>query len=61
MRAVLTEFAMSRQRVVLSPRLRAVLGLVVAERERFPDLAQIYTGNAVRTRVSGCWRRISKP
>jgi AcrR family transcriptional regulator len=42
-RAVLTEFAMSRQRVVLSPRHRAVLGLVIAERERFPDLAQIYT------------------
>ena len=41
-RAVLTEFAMSRQRVVLSPRHRAVLGLVIAERERFPDLAQIY-------------------
>jgi AcrR family transcriptional regulator len=42
-RAVLTEFAMSRQRVVLSPRHRAVLGLVIAERERFPDLAQIYS------------------
>ena len=41
-RVVLTEFAVSRQRIVLSPRHRAVTGLVVAERERFPDLAQIY-------------------
>ena len=41
-RVVLTEFAVSRQRVVLSPRHRAVLGLVIAERDRFPDLAQIY-------------------
>ena len=41
-RLVLTEFAVSRQRVVLSPRHRAVLGLVLAERERFPDLARIY-------------------
>jgi AcrR family transcriptional regulator len=41
-RAVLTEFAISRQRVVLSPRHRAVIGLVVAERDRFPDLAAIY-------------------
>jgi AcrR family transcriptional regulator len=41
-RLVLTEFAISRQRVVLSPRHRAVLGLVLAERERFPDLAKIY-------------------
>jgi TetR/AcrR family transcriptional repressor of mexJK operon len=41
-RVVLTEFAVSRQRVVLSPRHRAVIGLVIAERERFPDLAQIY-------------------
>ena len=41
-RVVLTEFAVARQRVVLSPRHRAVLGLVVAERDRFPDLAQIY-------------------
>ena len=38
-RVVLTEFAVSRQRVVLSPRHRAVLGLVIAERDRFPDLA----------------------
>jgi AcrR family transcriptional regulator len=41
-RAVLTEFAVARQRVVLSPRHRAVVGLVVAERDRFPDLAEIY-------------------
>ncbi len=41
-RQVLTEFAIDRQRVVLAPRHRAVLGLVIAERERFPDLAQIY-------------------
>jgi AcrR family transcriptional regulator len=41
-RLVLTEFAVARQRVVLSPRHRAVVGLVVAERDRFPDLAEIY-------------------
>jgi AcrR family transcriptional regulator len=41
-RAVLTEFAVARQRVVLSVRHRSVLRLVIAERERFPDLAQIY-------------------
>jgi AcrR family transcriptional regulator len=41
-RVVLTEFGVSRQRIVLSPRHRDVTGLVVAERERFPDLAQIY-------------------
>jgi len=41
-RSVLTKFAVSRQRVVLSPRHRAVIGLVIAERDRFPDLAQIY-------------------
>ena len=41
-RLVLTEFAVRRQRVVLSARHRAVLGLVIAERDRFPDLAQIY-------------------
>jgi TetR/AcrR family transcriptional repressor of mexJK operon len=41
-RLVLTEFAVSRQRVVLSPRHRAVVGLVIAERDRFPDLAAIY-------------------
>jgi AcrR family transcriptional regulator len=41
-RIVLTEFAVHRQRVVLSARHRAVLRLVIAERDRFPDLAQIY-------------------
>jgi AcrR family transcriptional regulator len=41
-RMVLTEFAVARQHVVLAPRHRAALRLVVAERERFPDLAQIY-------------------
>lgn len=41
-RAVLTEFAVNRQRVVLMPRHRSVLRLVIAERERFPDLAEIY-------------------
>ena len=41
-RMVLTEFAVSRQRVVLSPHHRAVVGLVIAERDRFPDLAAIY-------------------
>jgi TetR/AcrR family transcriptional repressor of mexJK operon len=42
MRTVLTEFAVNRQRVVVSARFRAVLGLVVAERDRFPELAQTY-------------------
>jgi TetR/AcrR family transcriptional regulator of autoinduction and epiphytic fitness len=41
-RLVLTDFAISRQRVVLSPRHRAVVGLLIAERERFPELAAIY-------------------
>jgi AcrR family transcriptional regulator len=41
-RLVLTEFAVNRQRIVLSARHRAVLGLVIAERDRFPDLAHIY-------------------
>jgi TetR/AcrR family transcriptional regulator, mexJK operon transcriptional repressor len=41
-RLVLAQFAVNRQRIVLSPRHRAVLGLVIAERERFPDLAAIY-------------------
>lgn len=41
-RTVLTEFAVSRQRIVLSPRHRAVQRLVIAERDRFPDLARIY-------------------
>ena len=41
-RLVLLEFALNRMRVVLSPRHRAVIGLVIAERDRFPDLARIY-------------------
>jgi AcrR family transcriptional regulator len=41
-RVVLTEFAVSRQRIVLAPRHRAVVRLVIAERERFPDLAAMY-------------------
>jgi AcrR family transcriptional regulator len=41
-RLVLMEFALQRLRVLLSPRHKAVTGLVVAERERFPDLARIY-------------------
>jgi AcrR family transcriptional regulator len=39
---VLVQFAVHRQRVVMSARHRAVLGLVIAERDRFPDLARIY-------------------
>jgi AcrR family transcriptional regulator len=41
-RLMLVQFAVHRARVVLSPRHRAVLGLVIAERDRFPDLANIY-------------------
>jgi TetR/AcrR family transcriptional repressor of mexJK operon len=41
-RLVLTEFAVRRLTIVLSPRHRAVLGLVIAERKRFPDVARIY-------------------
>jgi AcrR family transcriptional regulator len=41
-RVVLTGFAVQRLRAVLAPRHRAVLGVVIAERERFPDLARIY-------------------
>jgi AcrR family transcriptional regulator len=47
-RIVLTECAVARLRVVLSPRHRAVLGLVIAERERFPDLARIYVERGPR-------------
>ena len=45
-RLVLVQFAVHRQRVVMSPRHRAVLGLVIAERDRFPDLARIYFDRA---------------
>lgn len=41
-RIVLAQFALQRLRVVISPRHRAVIGLVIAERDRFPDLARIY-------------------
>lgn len=41
-RLVLSEFAAQRLKIVLSPRHRAVLGLVIAERKRFPDIACIY-------------------
>jgi AcrR family transcriptional regulator len=41
-RHVLVQFAVHRQRIVMSPRHRAVLGLVIAERDRFPDLPRIY-------------------
>jgi TetR/AcrR family transcriptional regulator, mexJK operon transcriptional repressor len=41
-RVVLTEFAVARLHVMLSPQHRAILGLIIAERERFPDLARMY-------------------
>lgn len=41
-RLVLIEFAVHRLKIVLSPRHRAVLGLIIAERKRFPDIARIY-------------------
>jgi AcrR family transcriptional regulator len=41
-RAVLTEWAVDRLHVIFSPRHRAILRLIIAERERFPDLAQLY-------------------
>ena len=41
-RAVLTDFAIERLHVIFSDRHRAVLRLIIAERERFPDLAQLY-------------------
>lgn len=41
-RATLTEFAVQRLEVVFSARHRALLRLIIAERERFPDLAQMY-------------------
>jgi AcrR family transcriptional regulator len=39
---VLTEFAVARLNVMLSQRHRAILGLIIAERDRFPDLARMY-------------------
>jgi AcrR family transcriptional regulator len=41
-RIVLTEFGVSRIHVIMSPKHRAILGLIVGERERFPDLARTY-------------------
>lgn len=41
-RIVLTEFAVSRLHIIMSPKHRAILGLIVGERERFPDLARTY-------------------
>jgi TetR/AcrR family transcriptional regulator, mexJK operon transcriptional repressor len=40
--AVLTEFAVGRLHVIFSAHHRAVLRLIIAERERFPDLASLY-------------------
>jgi AcrR family transcriptional regulator len=41
-RNVLTQFAVDRLHVIFSARHRAVLRLIIAERERFPDLARLY-------------------
>ena len=41
-RATLTEFAVDRLHVIFSTQHRAVLRLIIAERERFPDLARLY-------------------
>lgn len=41
-RAVLTEFAVDRLHVIFSGHHRAILRLIIAERERFADLAQLY-------------------
>jgi AcrR family transcriptional regulator len=41
-RAVLVEFAVDRLQMIFSARHRAVLRLIIAERERFPDLARLY-------------------
>lgn len=41
-RRVLTDFAVDRLHVIFSERHRAVLRLIIAERERFPDLAELY-------------------
>jgi AcrR family transcriptional regulator len=42
MRTVLTEFAVQRLETVFSDKHRALLRLIIAERERFPDLAKMY-------------------
>jgi len=41
-RSALSTFAEQRMRVVFSRRHRALLRLIIAERERFPDIAQLY-------------------
>jgi AcrR family transcriptional regulator len=41
-RATLIDYASRRLEVVFSPRHRALLRLIIAERERFPDLAERY-------------------
>ncbi len=41
-RSMLTQFAVDRLHVIFSSRHRAVLRLIIAERERFPDLARLY-------------------
>ncbi len=41
-RTTLVEFAVQRLESVFSERHRALMRLVIAERERFPDLAQMY-------------------
>jgi AcrR family transcriptional regulator len=39
---MLTEFAVDRLHVIFSTHHRAILRLIIAERERFPDLARMY-------------------
>jgi AcrR family transcriptional regulator len=41
-RRTLTVFAVQRLNVIFSAHHRALLRLIIAERERFPDLAQLY-------------------
>jgi AcrR family transcriptional regulator len=40
--AMLVEFGIDRLHVIFSERHRAVLRLIIAERERFPELARLY-------------------
>jgi AcrR family transcriptional regulator len=41
-RSTLTEFAVQRLEIIFSARHRALLRLIIAERDRFPDLAEMY-------------------
>src|SRR5262245_2819620 len=41
-RSMLAEFAVDRLHVIFSTRHREVLRLIIAERERFPELARLY-------------------